>query len=95
MKLLEQIDRLNRLHEMIQYRRTGTPKQLAKRLNLSTSMVYKLMEELRLNEAPIEYSRQLQSYYYSRRFLMKIKIDFRPLLEEENGNYGDEIPQDK
>lgn len=83
MKLLEQIERINRLHELIKYRRTGTPEQLARRLNLSTSMVFKLMEELRLREAPIEYSRQLGSYYYTTQYLMKIQIDFRPLGEDE------------
>ena len=53
MKLLEQIERINRLHELIKHRRTGTPSQLAQRLNLSTSMVYKLIDELKLREAPI------------------------------------------
>lgn len=83
MKLLEQIERINRLHEMIKYRRTGTPQQLARRLNLSTSMVYKLMDELKLREVPIEYSRQLGTYYYSRSFQMKISIDFKTIAEEE------------
>lgn len=87
MKLLEQIDRINRLHEMIKYRRTGTPKELARRLNLSTSMIYKLMDELRLREAPIQYSRQLGTYYYSKSFQMKITIDFKMLNEEDNYRY--------
>jgi len=77
MKLIEQIERINRLHELIKYRRTGTPKELAKRLGLSTSMVYKILEELKLKEAPIEYSKQLRSYYYSKPYLMNIKLDFR------------------
>lgn len=81
MKLLEQIDRINRLHEMIKYRRTGTPRELAQRLNLSTSMIYKLMDELKLREAPIVYSRQLGTYYYSRSFQMKITIDFKTISE--------------
>lgn len=82
MKLLEQIERINRLHELIKHRRTGTPSQLARRLNLSTSMVYKLMDELKLREVPIEYSRQLGTYYYSRSFQMKISIDFKAVSEE-------------
>ena len=81
MKLLEQIERINRLHELIKHRRTGTPDQLARRLNLSTSMVYKLMDELKLREVPIEYSRQLGTYYYSRNFQMKISIDFKAVSQ--------------
>ena len=87
MKLLEQIERINRLHEMIKFRRTGTPQQLARRLNLSTSMVYKLMDELKIREVPIEYSRQLGTYYYSKGFLMRISIDFRSLAEDEERQY--------
>jgi len=83
MKLLEQVERINRLHEMIKYRRTGTPQQLAKRLNLSTSMIYKLMEELKLQDVPIEYSRQLETYYYSSLYMMNISLDFRFLNDEE------------
>lgn len=83
MKLLEQIDRINRLHEMIKYRRTGTPRELAQRLNLSTSMIYKLMDELKLREASIQYSRQLGSYYYSQSFQMKITVDFKMLTEDD------------
>jgi predicted DNA-binding transcriptional regulator YafY len=83
MKLLEQIERINRLHYLIKHRRTGTPQQLARRLNLSTSMIYKLMEELRIREVPIEYSRQRKTYYYSSEFLMHIQADFRPLDREE------------
>jgi len=94
MKLLEQIDRINRLHEMIKYRRTGTPKELARRLNLSTSMIYKLMEELKLREAPIQYSRQLGTYYYSKSFQMKITIDFKMLPEEDKYRYMGGCSQD-
>lgn len=82
MKLIEHIDRINRLHELIRYRRTGTPQELARRLRLSPSMVFKVIEELKLRGVPIEYSRQLKTYYYSRQYLMNIKIDFRLLKEE-------------
>ena len=83
MKLPEQIERINRLHELIKHRRTGTPSVLANKLNLSTSMVYKLIDELKLRDAPIVYSRQLGTYYYSRSFQIKISIDFKTVTEEE------------
>ncbi|WP_411275177.1 HTH domain-containing protein [Daejeonella sp.] len=83
MKLIDHIERINRLHELIRYRRTGTPRELARRLELSPSMVYKVLEELKLRGVPIEYSRQLKTYYYGRQYLMNIKIDFRLLNAEE------------
>ena len=82
MKLIEHIERINRLHELIRHRRTGTPDELARRLGLSSSMVFKVIEELKLRGVPIEYSRQLKTYFYSRQYLMNIKIDFRLLTEE-------------
>lgn len=83
MKLLVLIERINRLHELIKHRSTGTPEELAKRLNLSTSMVYKVIEDLKLNSVPIEYSRQLRSYYYSTPYRMNITMDFHFLNQED------------
>lgn len=83
MKLIDHIERINRLHELIKHRRTGTPVELARRLELSQSMVFKVMEELKNKGVPIEYSRQLKTYYYSRQYLMNIKIDFRIMNEDE------------
>ncbi|SKB52249.1 hypothetical protein [Daejeonella lutea] len=84
MKFIEQIERINRLHELIKFRRTGTPQELARRLDLSTSMVFKLLEELKVKEAPIEYSREFRTYYYTQPFLMNITLNFRPLSAEES-----------
>ncbi len=83
MKLIDHIERINRLHELIRFRRTGTPRELAKRLGLSPSMVYKIMEELKSRGVPIEYSRQLKTYFYGSQYLMNIKIDFRQLNDQE------------
>ncbi|MGB4400710.1 MAG: HTH domain-containing protein [Daejeonella sp.] len=88
MKLLEHMQRINRLHEMIKHRRTGTPQELAKRLDLSPSMLYKFIEELKLKEAPIEYSRELRSYYYSQPYLMNITVVFRLLDDHELKDYS-------
>ena len=87
MKLFDHIERINRLHELIRHRRTGAPGELAERLGLSPSMVFKLMDELKLKGAPIEYSRQLKTYYYARQYMMNIKMEFRLLNEDEVERY--------
>lgn len=63
MKLFEQIERLNRLNYLIKIKATGSPEELALKLKLSVSMVYKLLEELKLHGAPISYSKTQRSYY--------------------------------
>lgn len=83
MKLFEQIDRLNRLHHLIKMKATGSPEELAIRLKLSVSMVYKLLEELKLQGAPITYSKTQRSYFYSKPFSMLIDVQWNVLVDEE------------
>lgn len=65
MRLLEQIEKINRLHSLIRHKSTGTPEQLAAKMQISRSGLFRLLDELRVWDAPIEYSRTLKSYYYS------------------------------
>ena len=76
MKLLEQIDRLMLIVKLIKQRRTGTCEQLAKRVNLSRRRLYEILEELKSRGAPIEYSKQLQTYYYSIPYEISISYHF-------------------
>ena len=51
---------------MIEKERTGTPKELAKRLELSERMVYNYVDVLRKHlKAPIVYNRTKQTYKYN------------------------------
>lgn len=92
MKIFTYIERINRIHELVKHKRTGTPEELARRLNISPSMLFRVIEELRLMEVPIEYSRSQKTYFYSSSYSMKIIIDFKPLNEEEliglNGGFN-------
>ncbi|MBB6236082.1 putative DNA-binding transcriptional regulator YafY [Pedobacter sp. AK013] len=83
MKLLEYIDRIKIIHKLIRESRTGTPENLARRLSISTSRLYVVLDELKLMGAPIEYSRQLQTYYYAQAFEVNIRADFRVLKPQE------------
>ena len=83
MKLLEYIDRIKIIHKLIKERRTGTPENLAQRLSISTSRLYVVLDELKLMGAPIEYSRQLQTYHYTQAFDVNIRADFTILKTEE------------
>lgn len=83
MKLLEYIDRIKIIHKLIKESRTGVPEDLAKRLSISTSRLYVVLDELKLMGAPIAYSRQLQTYYYTKVFEVNIKVDFIVLSSEE------------
>lgn len=77
MKLRVQIDRINRLHALVSHRHTGSPEELAEKLRLSRSGLFRLIEELRLADVPIRYSRHLRTYFYpglSPKVLIQINI---------------------
>lgn len=84
MKLFMYIDRVNRLHELIKRKSTGKPETLAKKLNLSVSRVYQIIEELKLMQVPIAYSRTMQSYYYTNEYEVLIDVQLRPLEEKDH-----------
>lgn len=86
MKLLAYIDRIKIIHKLIKERRTGAPENLAKRLSISTSRLYVVLDELKLMGAPIEYSRQLQTYFYTQAFEVNIQADFTVLKPQELAN---------
>ncbi|QNL52060.1 HTH domain-containing protein [Olivibacter sp. SDN3] len=86
MKLFMYIDRVNRLHQLIKRKRTGTPEELAERLNLSVSRIYQIIEELKLMEVPIAYSRTFRSYYYTSAYEILIDVQLRPLNNQEYHN---------
>ena len=90
MKLFDYVNRMNLLNKLLKDRKTGTPKQLAKRLGLSVSRLYVIMEDLKIKGAPICYCRQIQSYYYTQAFEISLKADFIFLNPQElkNTNAG-------
>lgn len=83
MKLLVYIERINLLNKLIKQGRTGNPDDLSKRLGLSTSRLHRIIEELRLNGAPIAYSRQLRTYYYESGYDISISASFNPIDDYE------------
>lgn len=76
MKVFMYIDRLNLLHKLIVQRRTGTPNELARRMNISVSRLARIIEFLQNEGAPIKYSRNQTTYYYEYPFEISISVEF-------------------
>lgn len=74
MKLVEQLNRLERIDQLIRLKATGSPKKLAKRMNISERTVYYLIDSLRDFGAEIKYCRDKASYYYCNEVKFKFKI---------------------
>lgn len=63
--LLECIDKIKRLDYLIKNERTGTPKELAEKFEISERQIYILIEFMRNQGARIVYCRIKQTYIYT------------------------------
>jgi hypothetical protein len=90
MKRLVDLVKLDRLDNLVRRQATGTPEQLSKRLGLSRSSLFDFIAFLRDEmQAPIRYSKCLQSYIYE--YLPKFHLGFerdRLQVVELNDTYG-------
>lgn len=86
MQLFETIDRVHRIHRLIQQEATGTPDEFARRFNLKRRHLYNILDEFKDYGARIRYCRIRQSFVYENNFEVAVKISVTPLsgYEEEN-----------
>ncbi len=77
MKINHYVSRIQIIHRLIRNRATGTPGDLAQRLDLSESMVYNYLGFMKENGAPIAYSKRTKTYYYTR--AVEFRFGFRNL----------------
>lgn len=83
MKNLKTLERLQQLHTLIYNENTGTPKDLAKLMQISERMVHHLLDELKDLNAQIYYSRKRQTYCYSDDFELRITISVTVMTNNE------------
>ena len=83
MKTIKSLERLQQLHTLILKERTGSPKALARRMNVSERLVYLLLEYLKDYNASIQYDRSRQTYYYSDDFELDIQISVAVISNNE------------
>lgn len=83
MKTIKSLERLQQLHMLIEKERTGSPKDLARRMNISERLVYMLLEYLKDYNAHIRYDRSRQTYYYSEEFKLDIQISVAVISNNE------------
>ena len=87
MNVFEDLFLLQRIDHLIRTRATGTPDQLADRLNISERHVYRLVGKLRDQGLPIGYDKFKCTYYYSEPVALRfdIEVNGRKLLAIKGG----------
>ena len=76
-------NRMKHADRLIRLKATGSPKEFAKRLNISESHLYNVLDELRLLGTPLSYDKIRLSYFYTRPVQLRIEIAIIPLSEDE------------
>lgn len=73
-RIFDDLYLLQRIDHLIRTRATGTPAQLARRLNTCERDVYRLLADLRDQGFPIAYDKQSDTYYYMEQVKLDISI---------------------
>ena len=68
MNFVKQLERYQKLHKLLEEENTGTPLQLAQKLNISRSHLYRLLGTFKDYGAAISYNRKQQTFYYTQPF---------------------------
>ena len=79
MNIFDELFLLQRIDHLVRTRATGTPAQLASRLNVSERNLYRLLGDLRDRGFPIAYDKQASTYYY----VEPVKLDISIMVGSE------------
>lgn len=82
MKVIEQIERLEYIHQLIKKQQTGTPEEFAKKLHIGKRHLFRILDELRLLGAPIKYDILSKTYVYTQECCIDINIKVDVLDEQ-------------
>ena len=90
MTALKFIERIERLHTLIKRGGTGTPRELASRLQMSESTVYEYIKTLKALGAPLIYDNYRQSYVYQKSCSLQLKysleaLDYTEVIQADAG----------
>lgn len=78
MKIHDQQDHINRLHDLVKRRATGSLNTLAEKFGVGRSTMSRYIDEFKQTyDPPLAYDRGKQTYYYTQPFELKIWVEIR------------------
>lgn len=83
MKGFEFVDLLAHFHRLILSENTGNAQELAEKLGISRSSLYRILDTIEDYGIEIKYSYKRNTYYYPHRNHVRIKISIAQLTDEE------------
>ena len=82
MQTIKNLERLQKIHNLIVNECTGTPAEISTTMRISVRLVYNFLECLKDYVAQINYSRSRKTYYYKTNF--ELNINFNVQVKSEN-----------
>lgn len=79
MHRIKELERLQQLHTLVKNECTGTPMQIAKRMQTSERSIYRLIEKLKDLDAAICFDRKHNTYYYREDFDLEVSITVKAI----------------
>lgn len=79
-------ERISRIDRLIRLKATGSPADLARRLEISESALYRYLSYMRLMGAPIAFSRSSNSYIYEDNGKFQVGFVLNPVNTEKYTN---------
>jgi len=70
------------MNRLIKAEKTGTPEEFAAFLGISTSHLYRCIEEIKEMGAPVSFSRIRKTYFYKHDFDLKINYSVEIVSED-------------
>lgn len=88
MNFIDDLKRLQKIHQLISNQNTGSPDELADAICVSRSELYYILRELKKMGAKISYNRCNHTFYYDNRFNLDMEIKVSYLGEHEMNILG-------
>lgn len=79
MKVFQYLERIEKLHKLVNQEKTGTPDEFAKHLGISRTRLYEIMDDLKFEGAPISYSKASRTFYYEEPFQISVSLEMKTL----------------
>jgi hypothetical protein len=93
MSIFEMVEKMNLFNRLVEEECTGTPRQLAKRLGMSRSALYVLMDELHSRDVDVRYSRKWQTYYYANSVSLEVRFTIKRLDAPDDDDEAKKITE--
>jgi len=94
--MIQKYNQLTKVHQLIKKQYKGTPDEIAGRLGISKSSMYRALEELEQLGAEYKYCRTCMCFKYTNSFKLKITIETNEMTQILGGqNFVQRIDFDK